>query len=346
MGEEEVSNESESSENSSSDDPKTPENEVNEYEKQRQLRIDQNRARVEALGLRKIANSLMNLSHKGGEKKSKLNSKKGVKNGKDDGEYEPDDENPKDDSSDCSLDESSDEFEEGKRKKKKQKKKVELASGVLIPDSSLQIVGHCGEKICLMFPKAPKEEVKDLMNRYPKGFNGFNREQGERALRYIAGLKADYCKLRRSHFKYPEFREEVVEGLPFPEGFNGFNLEESKEISRVIVSLEDAYSRLRSCFQSEVQGAESLLCPEASCSRPMETFRPPTTQVPRPQWQASTCVAGPVQPNVPMYPDYRQFPPYWCPPMVPFGMSPVIRDSCNVIYPPPYMDNYSGRSNI
>ncbi|XP_021864300.1 uncharacterized protein [Spinacia oleracea] len=124
MGEEEVSNESESSENSSSDDPKTPENEVNEYEKQRQLRIDQNRARVEALGLRKIANSLMNLSHKGGEKKSKLNSKKGVKNGKDDGEYEPDDENPKDDSSDCSLDESSDEFEEGKRKKKKQKKKV------------------------------------------------------------------------------------------------------------------------------------------------------------------------------------------------------------------------------
>lgn len=102
-----------------------------------------------------------------------------------------------------------------------------------------------------MFPKAPKEEVKDLMNRYPKGFNGvsitlqfyaldvlhmnsqflfiasclqFNREQGERALRYIAGLKADYCKLRRSHFKYPEFREEVVEGLPFPEGFNGVGL--------------------------------------------------------------------------------------------------------------------------
>lgn len=116
MGEDELSNETESSENSSSDEPKSPENEATDYEKQRQLRIRQNKARMEALGLRKMANSLMGSAHISGNRKSK----RVAKNGKDDDEYEPNDEDQKDDSSS-----SSDEFEEegGKRKKKKMKQK-------------------------------------------------------------------------------------------------------------------------------------------------------------------------------------------------------------------------------
>ncbi|XP_021756299.1 serrate RNA effector molecule homolog isoform X3 [Chenopodium quinoa] len=123
--EEKETSDSETSENSNSDDPKIPENKATEYEKQRELRIAQNKARIEDLGLRNIANSLMNLSQKGGKRKSNLNSKRVPKNGKDDDEYQPIDEDPKDDSSDSSLDSSSEEFEEQeKRKKKKQKKKV------------------------------------------------------------------------------------------------------------------------------------------------------------------------------------------------------------------------------
>ncbi|XP_021748435.1 uncharacterized protein LOC110714246 [Chenopodium quinoa] len=124
--EEKVTSDSETSENSNSDDPKIPENKATEYEKQRELRIAQNKARIEDLGLRNIANSLMNLSQKGGKRKSNLNSKRVSKNGKDDDEYQPiDEEDPKDDSSDSSLDSFSEEFEEQeKKKKKKQKKKV------------------------------------------------------------------------------------------------------------------------------------------------------------------------------------------------------------------------------
>ncbi|XP_021756298.1 uncharacterized protein LOC110721454 isoform X2 [Chenopodium quinoa] len=336
--EEKETSDSETSENSNSDDPKIPENKATEYEKQRELRIAQNKARIEDLGLRNIANSLMNLSQKGGKRKSNLNSKRVPKNGKDDDEYQPIDEDPKDDSSDSSLDSSSEEFEEQeKRKKKKQKKKVELDSRVVIPDSSLQFMGHCGEKICLTFPEGPEEEVKELMDCFPKGFNG-----------------ADCWKLRRSYVIYPEFCEEVMEGLPFPEGFNGFNLEESKEICGVIVALINAQSRLKKLFQSYVQGSKSFPCPQYQPYT--QVFRPQhqaftqvtchqhqaSTQVPCPQHQAATPVTDPVQFNALMYPDHGQFFPYWCPPMTPFGMAPTAWNPYNANYAPPYMGNSSG----
>uniref|UniRef100_A0A803KYQ8 Uncharacterized protein n=1 Tax=Chenopodium quinoa TaxID=63459 RepID=A0A803KYQ8_CHEQI len=310
--EEKVTSDSETSENSNSDDPKIPENKATEYEKQRELRIAQNKARIEDLGLRNIANSLMNLSQKGGKRKSNLNSKRVSKNGKDDDEYQPiDEEDPKDDSSDSS----------------------------------------------------------------------------ERALRYIAGLKADCWKLRRSHVIYPEFCEEVIEGLPFPEGFNGFNLEESKEICGVIVALINAQSRLKKLFQSYVQGSKSfpclqyqpstqVFCPQhqastqvpchrhqaatqVPCHRHQAATQVPchqhqastqvpchqhqaATQVPCPQHQAATPVTGHVQFNAPIYPDHGLFFPYWCPPMTPFGMAPTTWNPYNANYAPPYMGNYSG----
>ncbi|XP_048496524.1 uncharacterized protein LOC104905352 isoform X3 [Beta vulgaris subsp. vulgaris] len=113
----EVRTESENSESSSSDDPKTPENKTTEYEKQRELVIARNKARMESMGLQKIAKSLMNLGHKEGKKRKSQH--KSIKSKKDD-EYEPDndDEEQKDDSSEATLDNSSEEFEQEKKKKK------------------------------------------------------------------------------------------------------------------------------------------------------------------------------------------------------------------------------------
>lgn len=49
---------------------------------------------------------------------------------------------------------------------------MEPPQRVLIPDSSLEFMGHCGEQICIVFPKAPEKDVKELMDSYPKGFEG------------------------------------------------------------------------------------------------------------------------------------------------------------------------------
>ncbi|XP_057534201.1 caltractin-like [Amaranthus tricolor] len=122
MIDEVVNNESETSDDSSSsDDPKSPQNVPNDYEKQRELRISQNRAKMEAMGLKKIANSLVD---SGIKRKSQLKSKsKRVSmNGVEDDLYNPNDED-EDDDSDSSLNSSSEELEEDQKGKKKNKKK-------------------------------------------------------------------------------------------------------------------------------------------------------------------------------------------------------------------------------
>ncbi|XP_010692171.2 uncharacterized protein LOC104905352 isoform X1 [Beta vulgaris subsp. vulgaris] len=340
----EVRTESENSESSSSDDPKTPENKTTEYEKQRELVIARNKARMESMGLQKIAKSLMNLGHKEGKKRKSQH--KSIKSKKDD-EYEPDndDEEQKDDSSEATLDNSSEEFEQEKKKKKitnarnskSHSKKVEPPQRVLIPDSSLEFMGHCGEQICIVFPKAPEKDVKELMDSYPKGFEGFSREEAERTFKWIARLKAEYYKLRRSQLNYPESREEFVEGLPFPEGFTGFNLEESKQISGVIVALEIAYSRMKKFFQSDVEEIAKHIHPsvhpEASASHPMWSSHPPATQASCFQQHPSTWSASAAQQNSPM------FPGYWCSSMNPFGMFANPWNPCNANFVP-YMGNF------
>ncbi|KAL2892469.1 Phosphoribosylformylglycinamidine synthase subunit PurQ [Bienertia sinuspersici] len=180
--------------------------------------------------------------------------------------------------------------------------------------SSLHSVGDCEEKVLVTFPKVPDEEVKDLMDRFPKGFNGFNCKQGERCLRRIAHLKAECWRLRRSYMWYPEFREEKVEGLPFPEGFDG--------------------------------GANGLQRPEASGSYPMETSHTLHALYHQHQQAASTFVPNPVQPNAPMFPGYMQFPPYWSPHMVPYGMVPIPWNPYNANYPPPPASYHSGMTKF
>lgn len=115
MAEEKVSSDTESSENTGSDDPETPQNEANDYEKQRKSRIAENKARMEAFGLNKIANTLMDMSRKSGKRKAQPKSKRGAKNSKQDDDYEPNNDEQ------VQNDDSSSEESEGKKKKSNSK---------------------------------------------------------------------------------------------------------------------------------------------------------------------------------------------------------------------------------
>lgn len=109
----------ESSEYSSSETQMNPVGGVStNYEKQRECRIAQNKARMEALGLQRMANRWMNV---GGKKKSKSQ----VKNDKEDVDYEPDsDDEDDDDLSDGSSDDRSIEVFNEKKKRKEAKDNI------------------------------------------------------------------------------------------------------------------------------------------------------------------------------------------------------------------------------
>lgn len=103
--------------NSSSDnEPETPERDTtdNDYEKQRQLRIADNKARMEALGLRNMAISLMGSPQNCGERKGKLQSKRVAVKQEEDDDYSPNDENEEEEGSAEGFSSSSDEEFEDK----------------------------------------------------------------------------------------------------------------------------------------------------------------------------------------------------------------------------------------
>uniref|UniRef100_A0A7C8ZZ59 EF-hand domain-containing protein n=1 Tax=Opuntia streptacantha TaxID=393608 RepID=A0A7C8ZZ59_OPUST len=110
MAKEELS-ESESTGTSGSDnEPETHKKTCTDYEKQRQLRIADNKARMEALGLCKMANALMGSSKNSKQRKGKPKFKRGAVKEEEDDEYCPNDEDEEGSGADFS--DSDEEFDE------------------------------------------------------------------------------------------------------------------------------------------------------------------------------------------------------------------------------------------
>ncbi|XVF73449.1 hypothetical protein PTKIN_Ptkin12aG0202300 [Pterospermum kingtungense] len=78
--------------------PKQKQQGISEYEKQRLSRIAENRARMEALGLSKMASSLLGSSPNSTRSSGRLKGKRKV--GEDDEDYRPEDDNEDDDDND------------------------------------------------------------------------------------------------------------------------------------------------------------------------------------------------------------------------------------------------------
>ncbi|KAF7139306.1 hypothetical protein RHSIM_Rhsim07G0031100 [Rhododendron simsii] len=113
---------------SSSEELESPKNggtqkKMTEYEKQRAKRIEENRARMEALGLRKMACSVMGSGRIAKEKKREAKGKrKGKMGGEDDEEYRPEEEGDEEGLSSLSGEDEEDEGTSGGRRSKAKKK--------------------------------------------------------------------------------------------------------------------------------------------------------------------------------------------------------------------------------
>ena len=140
MAKEELS-ESESTGTSSSDnEPETHEKTSTDYEKQRQLRIADNKARMEALGLRNMAISLMGSSKNTKQRQGKPRFKRVSVKEEEDDEYCPNDEEDEDEEdSGGGFSDSDEEFDE----KSVNCNKSKARSGKVIYSSSSP---------CLAFP--------------------------------------------------------------------------------------------------------------------------------------------------------------------------------------------------
>lgn len=223
---------SESDENSSSDDSETPINGskqvVPEYEKQRQHRIEENKARMEALGLHKMASSLMGSVKKQSKDKGKAKFFK-------DEEYRPPDgiEEELSSSSEENAAADDDEFMGGggskscgrkvKNTKSKSKKKVPtqklLRSSDFIDDDDALM-----EAIALSLKDSA--EVSDMVNNGPSQSSDaqvinatLNQRKGNAYLQEVTGRRKRK-KLNSSRMQMTE-DELLVHFCQFDEAGNG-----------------------------------------------------------------------------------------------------------------------------
>ncbi|XP_007052141.2 PREDICTED: DNA ligase 1 [Theobroma cacao] len=124
--------------------PKRKQQDISEYEKQRLSRIAENRARMEALGLSKMASFLMGSSRNS----SKLKGKRKVV--EDDEDYRPnDEEDHDDDDNDDKLDDDYDDEEDFRSKKTPQSRKNKVKNKGSKPKRKAPVLKHLSSSDCV-----------------------------------------------------------------------------------------------------------------------------------------------------------------------------------------------------